>query len=119
LAYAVKWNGTTVMLGARPQLPVAVSGKMPAVIMMHGTGGIRYSGVYYAAALNAAGIATLEVDQWGGRGLSAEPASRPKDLGDNLPDIGGPIVCFPSDRTSLQYPSDSWVAQWGQAKRCS
>ena len=40
------------MLGAR-----LVKGRMPAVIMMHGTGGIRYSGVYYAAALNGAGIA--------------------------------------------------------------
>ena len=89
LAYPVEWNGKTVMLGGRLQLPVGQSGKMPAVIMMHGTGGIRYSGVYYAAALNRAGIATLEVDQWGGRGLSAEPASRPKNLGDNLGDIGG------------------------------
>ncbi len=89
LAYPVEWNGKTINLGARLQLPVKVNGKLPAVIMMHGTGGIRYSGVYYAAALNAAGIATLEVDQWGGRGLSAEPASRPKNLGDNLPDIGG------------------------------
>jgi dienelactone hydrolase len=89
LAYPVEWNGKTIMLGARLQLPVEVNGRMPAVIMMHGTGGIRYSGVYYAAALNAAGIATLEVDQWGGRGLSAEPASRPKNLGDNLSDIGG------------------------------
>jgi dienelactone hydrolase len=89
LAYPVEWNGRTIMLGARLQLPAGVNGKMPAIIMMHGTGGIRYSGVYYAAALNSAGIATLEVDQWGGRGLAAEPASRPKNLGDNLPDIGG------------------------------
>jgi dienelactone hydrolase len=89
LAYPVEWNGKTIMLGARLQLPVEMKGKMPAVIMLHGTGGIRYSGVYYAAALNAAGIATLEVDQWGGRGLSAEPANRPRNLGDNLADIGG------------------------------
>jgi len=89
LAYPVEWNGKTILLGARLQLPAQVNGKMPAVIMMHGTGGIRYSGVYYAAALNKAGIATLEVDQWGGRGLSAEPGSRPKNLGDNLVDIGG------------------------------
>jgi dienelactone hydrolase len=89
LGYPVEWNGKTITLGARLQLPVEGNGKLPAVIMMHGTGGIRYSGVYYAAALNAAGIATLEVDQWGGRGLSAEPASRPRNLGDNLSDIGG------------------------------
>lgn len=89
VAYPVEWNGKTILLGARLQLPVEESGKMPAVIMMHGTGGIRYSGVYYAAALNGAGIATLEVDQWGGRGLPGGASSRPKQLGDNLPDIAG------------------------------
>src|SRR5580698_3244324 len=89
VAYPVEWNGKTIMLGARLQLPDGVKGKMPAVIMMHGTGGIRYSGVYYAAALNGAGIATLEVDQWGGRGLPGGASSRPKQLGDNLGDIGG------------------------------
>ena len=89
LAYPVEWNGKTILLGARLQLPAAAKGKMPAVIMMHGTGGIRYSGVYYAAALNGAGIATLEVDQWGGRGLPGGASSRPKNLGDNLPDIAG------------------------------
>jgi dienelactone hydrolase len=66
-----------------------VTSKMPAVILMHGTGGIRYGGVYYAAALNNAGIATLEVDQWGGRGLPGGASSRPKALGDMLPDIAG------------------------------
>jgi uncharacterized protein len=89
LAYPVQWNGKTILLGARLQLPTDASGAMPAVIMMHGTGGIRYSGVYYAAALNDAGIATLEVDQWGGRGLPGGPSSRPAHLGDNLPDIAG------------------------------
>jgi dienelactone hydrolase len=89
LAYPVEWNGKTIMLGARLQLPADVKGKMPAVILMHGTGGIRYSGVYDAAALNGAGIGTLEVDQWGGRGLPGGASSRPKNLGDNLPDIAG------------------------------
>jgi uncharacterized protein len=56
---------------------------------MHGTSGVSYRGVYYAAALNRAGIATLEVDQWGGRGLPGGASSRPKHLGDVLPDIAG------------------------------
>jgi dienelactone hydrolase len=89
LAYPVLWKGRTILLGARLQLPTNVTGKMPAVIMMRGTGGIRYSGVYDAAALNGAGIATLEVDQWGGRGLPGGASSRPEHLGDNLPDIAG------------------------------
>src|SRR3984957_8916249 len=89
LAFPVVWQGKTLMLGARLQFPTSEKGKMPAVSMMHGTGGIRYSGVYDAAALNGAGIATLEVDQWGGRGLPGGASSRPKQLGDNLPDIAG------------------------------
>ena len=89
VAYPVEWNGKTIMLGARLQVPADAHGRMPAVIMMHGTGGIRYSGVYYAAALNGAGIATLEVDQWGGRGLPGGASSRPAHLGDNLGDIAG------------------------------
>jgi len=56
---------------------------------MHGTSGLSYRGVYYAAALNRAGIATLEIDQWGGRGLPGGASSRPKALSDNLPDIAG------------------------------
>lgn len=89
LAYPVDWNGKTIMLGARLQIPTDVKGKVPAIIMMHGTGGIRYSGVYDAAGLNAAGMATLEVDQWGGRGLPGGASSRPAHLGDNLGDIAG------------------------------
>jgi len=89
VAYPVEWNGKTIMLGARLQIPAGAHDKMPAVIMMHGTGGIRYSGVYYAAALNGAGMVTLEVDQWGGRGLPGGASSRPAHLGDNLGDIAG------------------------------
>jgi len=61
-------------------VPLNVTGKMPAVIMLHGTSGVRYSGVYYAAALNRAGIVTLEIGQWGGRGLPGGTSSRPKRL---------------------------------------
>jgi len=42
-----------------------------------------------AAALNRAGIATLEIDQWGGRGLPGGASSRPRNLTDNLPDVAG------------------------------
>jgi dienelactone hydrolase len=89
LAYPVSWNDKTVIIGARLQLPDGIKARMPAVIILHGTGGIRYNGVYYAAALNRAGIATLEVDQWGGRGLTGVASNRPRDRGDMLPDVGG------------------------------
>jgi dienelactone hydrolase len=89
LAYPVDWNGKTIMIGARLQLPFATNGKIPAVVILHGTAGLSYGGVYYAAALNRAGIATLEIDQWGGRGLPGGASSRPNGLGDNLRDVAG------------------------------
>jgi dienelactone hydrolase len=89
LAYPVDWNGKSIMIGARLQLPFDANGKIPAVVILHGTAGLSYNGVYYAAALNRAGIATLEIDQWGGRGLTGGASSRPKGLGDNLRDVAG------------------------------
>jgi hypothetical protein len=85
LAFPVQWDGKTVMLGSRFQVPLNVSGKVPAVIMLHNGSGVNYRCVYYAAALNSAGIATLEIDQYGGRGL-AGGGVKPTDL---LSDVGG------------------------------
>jgi len=112
LAYPVDWNGKHIMLGARLQLPAAVKGKMPAVIIMHGTGGIKYSGVYFAAALNGAGIATLEIDQWGGRGLPGGASSRPKQLGDNLPISQELTVCSASAPISTHRALVCWASPW-------
>ena len=71
LAVPVEWQGKTVMLGARFQAPLNVNAKIPAVIMLHNGYGVNYRGVYYAAALNQAGIATLEIDQYSRRGIGA------------------------------------------------
>jgi dienelactone hydrolase len=89
LAYPVDWNGKTIMIGSRLQLPLGATGKLPAIILLHGTSGVSYRGVYYAAALNRVGIATLEVDQWGGRDLPGVASSRPKSNGALLPDVAG------------------------------
>jgi len=51
VAYTVQWNGKSIMIGARLQSPAGAKRPLTAVIMMHGTGGVPYSGVYYAAAL--------------------------------------------------------------------
>ena len=77
LAYPVEWNGKTIMIGARLQVPLNTTGKVPAVIMLHGTAGVRYSGVYYAAGLNRAGMATLEIDQWGAAVFRVGPPAVP------------------------------------------
>ncbi len=83
LSVPIEWNGKPATLGARFQ-PLNVTGKIPAVIMLHNGSGVNYRGVYYAAALNTAGIATLEVDQYGGRGI-APGGTRPTEV---LSDVG-------------------------------
>jgi uncharacterized protein len=45
--------------------------KLPAVLILHGSAGIDSRGDFYEAALNEAGIATLQIDMWQARGYSA------------------------------------------------
>lgn len=44
--------------------------KLPAVVLLHGSAGVDSRGSFYAKKLNAAGIATFEIDMWAARGLS-------------------------------------------------
>jgi dienelactone hydrolase len=60
----------------RLNIPEGVAGKIPAVVIAHGSGGIDGRGAYHAAALNAAGIATLEIDMHGRWGYTGGPGSR-------------------------------------------
>ena len=61
---------------------------LPAVLILHGSNGIDGRGDYYAKALNAVGIATLEIDMWKPRNIISL-RSRPKSFFDNLPDVWG------------------------------
>lgn len=79
-----------------PPTPVTVKGKLKlpvewqvgkrcfvpkrnlaAVVILHGSAGVDFRGDFYASALNAAGIATLEIDMWDARGLTGLGDSRP------------------------------------------
>ena len=42
---------------------------VPAVVILHGSSGVDSRGDFHAEALNAAGIATLEIDMWEARGV--------------------------------------------------
>lgn len=53
---------------ANLRLPGEWREAVPLVVMLHGTGGIDGRGASYSAALNAAGIATLELDVHGAYG---------------------------------------------------
>lgn len=50
--------------------------KVPAVVILHGSSGIDARGDFYEAALNQAGIATLQIDMWEARGVTGG-ANRP------------------------------------------
>jgi dienelactone hydrolase len=60
----------------RLNIPEGVAGSIPAVVIAHGSAGIDGRGAYHAAALNAAGIATLEIDMHGRWGYTGGPGSR-------------------------------------------
>jgi dienelactone hydrolase len=53
--------GKVEQVAGRFGLPTAGSGKVPAVLILHGSGGIDGRGAFYARALQEAGFATLEI----------------------------------------------------------
>lgn len=67
---------------------------LPAVLILHGSAGVDSRGDFYARALNAAGIATLEIDYWEARGVSG--------VGDRPP---LPIVTYPDAFGGLAFLS--------------
>jgi dienelactone hydrolase len=66
--------------------------KLPAVVILHGSAGVDARGDFYEAALNAAGIATLQIDMWQARGYTA-PGQRP----------AAPILTYPDAFSALQF----------------
>ena len=59
--------------------------KMPAVVIMHSSGGIDSTGDFYAKSLNNNGIVTIELDLWGARNL-AGGIDRPASPQETIPD---------------------------------
>lgn len=66
--------------------------RVPAVVIVHGTGGMDAKGPMYAQTLNAAGIATLEVDLWSPRNLAGGWDGRPRHVKETLPDAFGALA---------------------------
>lgn len=64
--------------------------QLPAVVVVHGSAGIDSRGRFHIDALNAAGIATLEIDMWTPRGVSGG-ANRPQGVPETLPDAYGAL----------------------------
>lgn len=66
--------------------------KLPAVVILHGSAGVDSRGDFYEAALNAAGIATLQIDMWEARGVGGG-VSRP----------AAPILTLPDAYSALAF----------------
>jgi uncharacterized protein len=73
------------------RVPSDVTGPMPAVVVVHGSAGVDSRGQLYVEALNAAGIATLEIDMWAARGWLGGVSGRPRGVPETLPDAYGAL----------------------------
>jgi dienelactone hydrolase len=69
----------------------AAPGSAAAVLICHGSGGVDGRGDFHAAALQARGLATLEIDMWAARGTGRGPGARPRSPIDTLPDAFGAL----------------------------
>ena len=74
----------SVKVSGKLSLPDA-AGKAPAVLVLHSRAGIDGTGMFYAEALNRAGIATLEIQMFHGA------AQMPRDSRQNLPHAFGAL----------------------------
>jgi dienelactone hydrolase len=61
--------GQEVLLGGELRLPVNAPAKVPAVILVHGSGGIGAGPDYWARAFNEIGVAAFILDSFSGRGI--------------------------------------------------
>ena len=82
---------TPIEVAGQLSVPQGAPERLPAVVIVHGSGGVDSRGAFYARALNEAGIATLEIDMWSARGLSGGSAGRPQSVSETLPDAYGAL----------------------------
>jgi dienelactone hydrolase len=61
-------NGRPTMLAGELRIPISATGKVPAVILVHGSGGLALH-AWWAEELNSVGIATFLLDSFSGRGI--------------------------------------------------
>lgn len=63
-------NGTPVVITGELVLPVPAAGPVPAMVLIHGSGGIGGAERSWARELRALGLATFTVDSFTGRGAT-------------------------------------------------
>jgi dienelactone hydrolase len=91
VSFAALGTPTPLQVAGRLSVPTNAQGKVPAVVIAHGSGGVDTRGSFHAQALHEAGIATLEIDMWAARGLSGGAEGRPRAVAETLPDAWGAL----------------------------
>jgi dienelactone hydrolase len=96
----VEIDGEIINISAQYRLPREEVINVPAVLILHSSSGVDSTGGFYAKALNKAGIATLELDLWGGRGLLGGSEGRPALPTATLADVYAALD-FLANRTEI------------------
>jgi dienelactone hydrolase len=65
-----KKDGKPVTIAGELRIPKPGTGRLPAVVLVHGAGGINFNHGMWAGELNKAGFATFVVDGFTGRGIT-------------------------------------------------
>jgi dienelactone hydrolase len=63
-------NGKPVTIGAQLRLPQGASGRLPVVMLQHGSGGPNAGHELWSKHFNEMGVASILVDSFSGRGLT-------------------------------------------------
>ena len=96
--------------------------KLPAVLILHGSSGVDARGDFYEAALNKAGVATLQIDMWQARGYVAA-GQRPATINLTYPDAFSALAFLSQqpniDATRIGVLGFSWggLVSMGAAER--
>ena len=64
-------NGKAVTIAGQLQFPQGASGRLPVVILQHGSGGLNAGHELWAKTFNEMGIVSFLVDSFSGRGLTS------------------------------------------------
>ncbi len=115
-----KEAGVPVDLTAVLQLPEGTKGPLPAVALLHGSGGYGSGSVdSWAETFNALGIATLALDSFGGRGIiRTTPTKRSSASWRWSTTPTAAWNSWPPIRGSTRAGSQSWASP-AAAVRCS
>lgn len=71
-----KKNGKPAKITGELRIPGGGADKLPAVLLVHGSGGVGANIHYWAAELNKLGIATFTIDAFTGRGIANSVADQ-------------------------------------------